>query len=187
MKVKDILELAIIFLDKEELLDFSPFGETAVVPELEGKEIGYLKRCFNLVYNEVATGYLPILTTEEVKFENNILSYDSLSKSLFEIKKLENDGKNIKYSLLDTGIYAKTDRAIITYSYVPTEMDFSDDVFLFGGKLPARVLAYGVAMEYSLILGLHDDAELWESRYKNGLKLACSKKSEIRLPSRGWN
>ena len=68
MKVKEIVSLALVFLDKEDLLDFKPFGEEDVVPELEGKEIDHILKCFNLVYNEVATAYIPLLFKEEVTF-----------------------------------------------------------------------------------------------------------------------
>ena len=186
MKVKEIVSLALVFLDKEDLLDFKPFGEEEVIPELEGKEIDHLLKCFNLVYNEVATAYLPLLKEEKVVFKNGVLPFDGLSKSLIEVKKLFSNGKNIKYKIFEDGIHANVKEAVITYSYLPDELGFESDVFLFGGKLPYRVLAYGLCFEYSVLAGLFDDANLWEGRYKDGLKLACSKKSDIVIPARRW-
>ena len=56
----------------------------------------------------------------------------------------------------------------------------------FGGKISARVIAYGVASEYCFLEMLYDDATLWESRYKNALLVASRKKGEIQLKKRGW-
>ncbi len=186
MKVKEILELALLFLNKEELLAYSPFGDETTLPTLEQTEIEHLKKCFNLVYNEIAMSYLPLVKTEDVVFINGVLAYDKLSKNITEIRKLYANGKNIPYSLEEDGIHANILCAQITYNYAPAELSFEDEVFLFGGKLPERVLAYGIAMEYCLICGLYDDAEVWETRFYSGLRDATLKKSEIRLPSRRW-
>lgn len=186
MKVKDIIELSVMFLDKEDLLSYAPFGSINEIPELENKEIEHLKKCFNLIYNEIATAYLPLLKTEEVVFVDNILPYTKLSKNIAEVRKLFSNGKNVSYTLEEDGLHAKVKKAKITYSYTPDDLNFEDEVFMFGGKLPERVFAYGIAMEFCLISGLYDDAEVWETRFYSGLKEVCSKKSEIRLPSRRW-
>ena len=73
MKVKEILELALLFLNKEELLAYSPFGDETTVSTLEQTEIEHLKKCFNLVYNEIAMSYLPLVKTEDVVFINGVL------------------------------------------------------------------------------------------------------------------
>ncbi len=186
MKVKEIIELALLFLDKEDLLQYVPFGTESVLPDLEEKEIVHLKKCFNLVYNEIATSYIPLLKTENVVFENNVLPYSKISKNIVEVRKLISNGKNVNYTLEEDGLHANVKNASLTYNYSPDELDFDDDVFMFGGKLSERVLAYGIAMEFSLISGLYDDAEVWETRFYSGLKEAYSKKSEIRLPDRRW-
>ncbi len=186
MKVKDIIELSVMFLDKEDLLSYAPFGSINEIPELENKEIEHLKKCFNLIYNEIATAYLPLLKTEEVVFVDNILPYTKLSKNIAEVRKLFSNGKNVSYTLEEDGLHAEDKKAKITYSYTPDDLNFEDEVFMFGGKLPERVFAYGIAMEFCLISGLYDDAEVWETRFYSGLKEVCSKKSEIRLPSRRW-
>lgn len=186
MKTKEIISQALLFLNKEELLEFVPFGENENLTELQVKEIEHLKKCFNLVYNEIATNFLPFVKEEEVEFQQGILPYNNLSESLVEIKKLSANGKNIRYTLTSNGISANAKNAKIKYTYSPSELDFEDEVCLLGGKLQPRVFAYGIAMEYSLICGLYDEAEIWENRYKNALFEARSKKSEIRLPARRW-
>lgn len=186
MKVKEILKLALMFLNREDLLIYSPFGEQTTIPTLENTEIEHLKKCFNLVYNEIATAYITLIKTEQVVFIDGVLAYNKLSKTITEIRKLYANGKNIPYSLEEDGIHANVLCAQLTYSYAPEELSFEDEVFMFGGKIQDRVFAYGIAMEFCLITGLYDDAEVWETRFYSGLKEAYSKKSEIRLPSRRW-
>ena len=186
MKVKEIISLALTFLNKEELDSFTQFGENSTVPELEAKEILNLKKCFNLVYNEIAVSYLPLVKSEDVLFINGVLPYANISKNITEVRKLYANGKNVPYTIEEDGIHANILCAKLTYNYVPNELDFEDEVFMFGGKLQERVLAYGIAMEYCLISGLYDDAEVWETRFYSGLRDACLKKSEIRIPVRRW-
>ena len=99
MKVKEILKLALMFLNREDLLIYSPFGEQTTIPTLENTEIEHLKKCFNLVYNEIATAYIPLIKTEQVVFIDGVLAYNKLSKTITEIRKLYANGKNIPYTL----------------------------------------------------------------------------------------
>ena len=86
MKVKEIISLALTFLNKEELASFTPFGENSTVPELEAKEILNLKKCFNLVYNEIAVSYLPLVKSEDVLFINGVLPSANISKNNIQIE-----------------------------------------------------------------------------------------------------
>ena len=48
MKVKEILKLALMFLNREDLLIYSPFGEQTTIPTLENTEIEHLKNVLTL-------------------------------------------------------------------------------------------------------------------------------------------
>lgn len=74
----------------------------------------------------------------------------------------------------------------ISYKVYPKTLDVNSMAENFGGKISARVIAYGVASEYCFLEMLYDDATLWESRYKNALLVASRKKGELKLKKRGW-
>ena len=191
MEVKDILKLAIVFLDKKELLEDETFlttlPEDYVSSEKRQQEINHLLLCFNLVYNEIARDYMPLLQKEEIEFVDDKFSYNSLQKVLLDVVSLKNlNHKNLKYKMYPTYLYAKAQKAIIEYFYEPDNLEVDDEIENFGGRIPARVFAYGVAMEYSFLSSQSTEALIWEQRYKESLLVISRKKSEIVLPSRRW-
>lgn len=191
MEVKDILKLAIVFLDKKELLEDEKFLATLpegyVSNEKREQDINQLLLCFNLIYNEIARDYMPLLQKEEIEFSDDKFSYNALQKVLLDVFSLKNlNGRNVKYKMYPTYLYAKTKKAVIEYSYEPENLEIDDEIENFGGRIPARVFGYGVAMEYSFLASQSTEALIWEQRYKESLLAISRKKSEIVLPSRRW-
>ena len=186
MLVKDILELAAMFVDRQDLCSYSPFTTTEA-PETEASEIEILKKCYNLVIAEIASDYCPLRAEEEVNFTDGEFSLASLSNDICKIVKLTKpNGKAVKFELFGDNLRSELDTGLLTYEYIPAEQTYTDTAITFGGRVPSRVIAYGIAREFSLVSGLFEDASVWESRFKDGLKLAVFKKSEIRLPARRW-
>ena len=189
MKTKQVLSLACMFLGKEELLESEYFSKQNDynLTENEAKELDYLKRCLYLITNEISTDYLPIYAEKNVEFLNGEFAIDKIDKNIYEIVKITNtSGKNIKFKVYDNIIYANVQNAIIKYTKFAKSVDLDGECEDFSGKIPDRVLAYGVAMEYSFISSLFDDATIWESRYKNALLVLANKKQNIIMPKRGW-
>lgn len=189
MKVKDILETTLVFLGKHELLSTSAFDEsvTEELTEAQSKEIGFLVRCFNLVYKEVSGDYLPLMYDEKISFSQGKFELVNLTQNILDIFKLYDDAENnISYKLFPDYIKANTEIANITYSYIPDDLGFEDNVLLFGGKLLPQVLSYGVAREYCLISGDHKEADIWEKRFKDGVFVEMRRKSQIKIKPRRW-
>lgn len=190
MEVKDILKLAIIFLDKKELFEDEIFLETLPTgyasSEKRKQDINQLLLCFNLIYNEIARDYMPLLQKEEIEFINDKFNYSDLEKVLLDVVSLKSNGRNVKFKMYPTYFCAKTKKAIIEYSYEPDNLGINDQIENFGGRIPARVFAYGFAMEYSFLSSQSTEALIWEQRYKESLLANTRKKSEIVLPSRRW-
>lgn len=190
MEIVNIIKNACVFLQKEELADVTELGGTILSTEVQQKEIKMLLRCLNLVYNQIATDYIPLLETEKIMPLNSEILLSDLSKKILDVKRIEDKfGIRVNYKLYPDKIFLPINGEVtITYSYEPEELiDPESTMESFSEKLTERVMAYGVAMEYSFISGLHDDASIWETRFKDGLLIAARKKSEIRLPERRWN
>lgn len=193
MDVKDILKTAILFLNKEELLEDAYFldevGEDYMASSDREQEIEKLLQCLNLVYQEISAEYLPLVFEEEVTPNEGKIMLVKLSKSIQEVQKIMSvDGNRIGFKLFPDYILlnANHEKVKIRYTYEPDVLSKTSTIFNYGGKLPKRVLAYGVAMEYSFISSLSDEAYIWEARYKDSLKNIVRKKYEIKLPSRRW-
>lgn len=189
MKVKDILETSLVFLGKHELLQTAVFDEsiTEELTEAQEKEIGFLVRCFNLIYKEVSADYLPLMYDEKIKFAEGKFELSNLTQNILDIFKLYDDHENsISYKLFPDHIKANAEIANITYSFIPEDLNLDDEVLLFGGKILPQVLSYGIAREYCLISGDHKEADIWEKRFKDGIFVEMRRKSQIKIKPRRW-
>ncbi len=189
MEIVNIIKNACVFLQKDELLETTELGGVSVSTNAQKKELNILFRCLNLVYNEIATDYIPLIKTEKLSSNNGEILFSSLTNNILDIKRIEDKyGIRVNYKLYPDRILTTDGEVSLTYSYEPEELeDLESTMESFSEKLTERVCAYGVAMEYSFISGLHDDASIWETRFKDGLLIAVRKKSEIHLPARRWN
>lgn len=188
MTAKDIIKTVCIFLQKEELLQTQQLdGETQATSQ-QDKEIEHLVRCLNLVQGQIACEFIPLLTEQSFAVENNKIDLTSLTKTLVDVVCAEDEfGAKIPFKLFPSHIKIACDRVKLTYSYLPSDItSLSSEVPNFSGRVTERVFAYGVAMEYCFICGLHDDAQIWEKRFKDSLLITARKKAEIRLPKRRW-
>lgn len=189
MTVKNIIKNACVFLSKDELLNLTDLGGENQATDEQTKDLNHLVRCLNLVYNEIATDYIPLLNKETFLPDNGRIYFEDFSKKLLEIYRIEDKfGYKTNYKLYPNFLETIDGEVKITYSFEPEAIVSLDSVIeSFSEKITERVIAYGVAMEYSFICGLHDDAAIWEKRFKDGILIAARKKSEIRLPARRWN
>ena len=185
MTVKEILKLAIIFLGYDEIIDTNIFDGETQASEEDNKLISTLLRCLNLVVEEIATDYLPIIKVKNVTFQNGKIALSDISENLMEIISVKRNG-NIDFSEDNEYLYANIDRADVMFRKYPDKLSLNDDCSEFLKKLPARVIAYGVAMEYCFISTLSDEASIWEKRYKDGLLVLSRKNSERKLPRWRW-
>ncbi|MDD4685756.1 MAG: hypothetical protein PHI76_00485 [Clostridia bacterium] len=189
MKLKEIIETSLVLLGRSELLETSLFDEniSEEITESQQKEIDFLVRCFNLIYKETSADYLPLLYEEKITFKNGQFEFNLLTESILEVYRLyDNNDNNISYKIFSNYIKANANSANIIYSFIPDNLNLDEEVLLFGGKLLPQVLAYGIAREYCLISGEHSEADIWEKRYKDGIKIAMRKKSQIKIKPRRW-
>ena len=188
MQVKEILKLACSFLGKEELLDCEYFEENGEeITESVSKELDKLLTCLNVVTEEVAMSYLPLIKQKEVTFVNGKISVLDIDENIASIISIKNkSGRNLKYKYVSDEIVCLTTKAIVTYKVYPSHLNLDGTAETFGNRLSARILAYGVASEFAYSEMLYDDATIWENRFKNALLYSSEKKGELNLKQRGW-
>ncbi|MBP5242834.1 MAG: hypothetical protein J6Z36_03995, partial [Clostridia bacterium] len=94
-------------------------------------------------------------------------------------------GNKLPYTIFPE--YVKTVKGVvaITYTYAPENKAISGNSD-YGGRVSARLLAYGVASEYCLIAGLYDEALSWDKKYKDALLCACASNKPHVIRSRRW-
>ena len=195
MQVNEILKLSAIFAGEEDVassLLLNPELSEDENLEMQDEQSVINKAntflvCLNLIIEDIAKDYLPLLNEEEIAFVNKKFEYKNLSKVIADIIKLQTlTGLSLKFKCFPSLIKAETNKAIITYSYLPDEVSFNQEFDFFDSKLTPRIIAYGVAMEYMFLNSLSDEAAIWENRFLNSLENALRKKHSISLPKRRW-
>lgn len=181
MQVKDVIKLACEMTDNNDLIDAIDNNN---LTDDEQVTIDCLVGCFNLINNEVASEYIPLLHKETMKTQDFKINFDDFSKKMLEIISIKDKlGRNVKYKRFDSYIMTKANEVEIIYSYLPEDVGINNEI---SSLLPERVYAYGIAREYLFMQSMFDDAQLWDSRFKNSLRVLTRKKGEIKMPKRSF-
>lgn len=187
MTVKSVLKLACYFLGLDEIAETNTFntsGSTATTEQK--KEIDTLVRCLNLVVQEIATNYVFVTNQKEISFKNGKISLNEIDENFLETISLTVNDRKIKFKEMMNSLFANVQNAIITYRKYPETLSMDDDCPNFNCKIAEKTIAYGVAMEYSFINSLSDEATIFENRYKQDLLTSMRKNSEKKLKCRRW-
>ena len=184
MTVKEILLAAANELGVGEKVEAYLAGKST---DTEGETIAKaLLRCFNLVENEVALDYLPLLAEEELETEMGVVYYSALSREAARVIGVWDEwGNSASFTLFPDYLKTQPQKVLVRYTYLPKEKSFDDESdFVLNASV--RLFAYGVAAEYALASGLFEEAALWEKKYKDAIKAAYSSKTVRRIRSRRW-
>lgn len=184
MLVKNIILKVCDFIENAELARAIEEGDvlTAEQQELQDK----LVKCFNLVLNEIASEYLPMVKVEKVKAKGDMIEFSKLNLRPCDIVYVKDSlGGNVQFRVFDQFLLIdKQDCEVeVCYNAYPNDLSFYQEI---DTKLSERVYAYGIVREYYFIQTLYEDAKVWDERFKNALAAADRKKGETVLPRRRW-
>ena len=179
MYIKDIILKSCDFIGKEDLAEAI---KSSSLTEKDQLEVDDLVKCFNLVRDEIASEYQPILQVEKFVVKNFKLEFDKFAKPALEILSIKDRfGRNVNYKIFEGYIFVCGKEVEVIYSTAPQQLTIE-----FSSNLPERVFAYGVAREYFFINNLYEDANIWEGRFKGALQILLRRKSEVKMPRRRW-
>ncbi|MBQ9113425.1 MAG: hypothetical protein IJY05_00705 [Clostridia bacterium] len=181
MKVKECVEKAAMLLGiADEVCAYLNEGDTQGQEQTER-----LVKCFNLVENELALDYLPLFAEQKVVNQNGKVDFLLLQKNVVRIAGVKNKaGESVKFRLFPKYFEAPMGELTIIYSYTPPEktLDGESDY----ATLSARLFGYGMAMNYALIMGLYEEASVWDKKYKEALEAAYRIRGAAVIRSRRW-
>lgn len=182
MLVKDIIVLACDFTENEEL--GKAIKNSDSLTDEQNSICDSLVKCFNLIYNEIASEYLPIIKVEKVKPVGSRVEYSTLSGDVCQILSISDcSGERLKFKAFQDYVMVDANEIEIIYQVYPSELTLSSE---FDTTLTERIFAYGIAREYYFMQTLFDEADIWEERFKNSLQVLSRKKSEVKMPRRRW-
>lgn len=183
MLVKDIIVLALDFCHEDELASLMRGEETNLNDEEQAK-IESLTRCFNLVYEEVASQYIPFIKCQKVATVDGRVEYSDLQGKVIDIVEVKNShDRRIRFRKFSDYLIALANEVTVWYKSLPSALLINDE---FSSTLPERVFAYGVAREYFYSIGVNDEGDIYDNRFKDSLLVLLGKSKEIVMPARGW-
>ncbi len=185
MTVKSVLSLSAANMGREDLV--------AAVCDCGGTPEGELKsllRCYNLVENEIALDYFPLKVEETLERSGSVLPYTRFSKAPVEVLSVfDESGLSLKFEVRPSRLLLqeRSEGASlkVVYTYAPTEKLFTDDCEI-ADNVSARLLSFGVVMEYMLTNGQYAEAATWEKKYREALRAASARRRPIFIRSRRW-
>ena len=181
MKVADILKITCQMTGNDDLAGKL---ESTLTDEEELRK-NLLLEALNLVINEVACEYMPILKEEEFEVKNfkiDFSDFDACPLEIYAVK--DRYGRRVRYKKYSSYLMVFSSKIKVTYSVAPDKVAFSDNITQI--NLPERVLAYACAREYFLHQNLEGEAQIWEEKFKASLENLLRRKSVLVLPKRRW-
>ncbi|HHW89403.1 MAG TPA: hypothetical protein GX745_00660 [Clostridiales bacterium] len=188
MLLKDILKDAATLLKLNNVLNLLELGGSGQDEQAQ-KDLELLTVCVNLIINEIASEYVPLKTIEEVLVANSKIPYTNLKKPALNIKSIkDSSGQNRYFKVYPSYIYTDSQGAChIEYTYLPAKLKDLDEASEYQNtKVTSRIIAYGAAREYCLIMSMYEEAQSWDIRFKESLASACRKNNVLSIPKRLW-
>lgn len=182
MKVKEVVLLAAAQLGIEEEVS----AYFAGTDSCGKKNAELLLTCFNLVENELALDYLPLVYEETYTTETGLIYYERLEKSVVRVLEVTDIWENpLEFKIFPKYLKTQATMLKIKYSYAPEEKTIDGDSD-FDGLVSKRLMAAGVATEYALAMGLFEEASVWDKKYKEAIEATRALAPYKRISSRRW-
>ncbi len=184
MKVKEILCQTMRLVGRTEAAD-------CIESDISDDQAARLKRALltylNAVLDELARGYFPLDTEEEMSSENGVYAFADFLKAPLKINRVT-DGKNpIGWHIYPDYLLADAEKITVYYEYLPPRLSEDDDFYYPVFAVSPRLVEYGMAAEYFLVAGDGEGYNAWESKYREEIEMLLSRSSvKERIPPRRW-
>ena len=165
MKVSEVIELSALLLDTELTEDIR----------------NNLVRCYNLVEQELATDYFPILEVDKFFHVEDKIYYKDFSRKPYMLKGIQDfHGDSVSFRLAPEYINLIKNynggTFFVKYYYLPEDKElYSNSTY---GAEYISILKYGIAAEYCLTNGDFEQAKIYSDKYKERIKLKGPKKKK---------
>ena len=190
MTVKEILYKADLLLDANlpQVFFQGQSSDSAVIEQANDHALlQKLVKCVNLVCDEIATEYFPVVQTQTVKVADGQIDFAQFDSKVQGIDSVKDErGKNVNFCYTQHGIgNLPCKQASVRYRVAYQWTDFWGEVYFGSPQVTSRVVAYGVVAQYYLLCGNYDQAKSWSARFY--VSLHDSKRNgEIVMPKRRW-
>lgn len=185
MQIKEVVRMAALLKGREDVVKYLDTN-TDMVSEETLVATATLVDLVNLVINELATSFVPLVKVEQKTPDyNGRIYYKNLSQTPLKILKVTDlSGKAVE--CLQSIEYIKVQSTVqIEYEYLPKNATIAEQCPYSEKEISLAVLAFGVAAEFSIVEGSFEEAVMWHKRFEEGVKAIVIPKS-CRLKERRW-
>lgn len=184
MRVKDLLAEVALIVEGNELYDKILSGNVQNDATAEEK-LHILINCYNAVLRDVATNYLAYTQAEAVS-SNSMDVTNSKFTFIKLVSVTDAKGNPIPYTKKGNIIKVKENGFTYVYTTVPKEQGL-DDEFLYQDKIIGKYpFIYGTLAEYCLTVGRLEDAENWESKFRQSVEIRTDYKNRKIKAGKRW-
>ena len=193
MKVIDVICRTMRLVGRSDAADLieSAAGSNGAAQGAQPEEVKRLKRAFltylNAVLDELARGYFPLDTEEEMSSENGVYAFADFLKAPLKINRVTEAQNPVEWHISPNYLHAKAKKITVSYEYAPPVLGEDDEFFYPVFAVGERLVEYGMAAEYFLVAGDGTGYSAWESKYRNEIENLLSRSSvKDRIPPRRW-
>ena len=182
MKVSDVMIMAAVQLGIGDGVK----GYVNGTNSLYKQQSELLLQCFNLVENELALDYIPLVKQETLTLTDKKIYYEAFDSDVVRIiKGADEHGASLPYKLFAAYMEVDAEKAVVTYAYTPTPKTMTEESD-FQAFVSERLFSYGMAAEYCMATGLYEEAVVWDKKYKEGIEGARQLARGGKMASRRW-
>ncbi len=185
MTVKEILINSSTLIGREDVVKYLN-GDDDNATEQTLNAVDVMVRLLNLVINELACSFIPMIRLERKTAVNGVINYSDLQFSPLEILKVYDQSGNDRLLSVEHSFARVNGQDVnIEYAYFPPKVSLEDNVGYSEKDLPSRVLSYGLCAEYAISQGCFKDAVMWHDRYADAIAEICAPKN-AKIKRRNW-
>ena len=182
MKVSDVMIMAAVQMGIGDGVK----GYVNGTNSLYKQQSELLLQCFNLVENELALDYIPLVKQETLTLTDKKIYYEAFDSDVVRIIKVADEhGASLPYKLFAAYMEVDAEKAVVTYAYTPTPKTMTEESD-FQAFVSERLFSYGMAAEYCMATGLYEEAVVWDKKYKEGIEGARQLARGGKMASRRW-
>ena len=168
MKVKDIIKTSATLLGKENVVKYLT-DENQETDLITLSEVNTFVTLLNTLLEELASGYIPMVKTEDIGGKQKVAFSDLTEKILKIVAFYNANGNEVSYTQnTDHAIvygYAET----ISYEYLPSSYGLND-VIGYTKEITVLSLAYGLAGEFCITQGRYEEGVFFHQKFVDSIE-----------------
>ena len=187
--LKDLIYLASFYLNLDDVSDYLTNIEDDSNIEAP-TDLSVLINLANLSIRRIVKDYKPLYREEFKKSDENcFIAFSDLSKEVCAIKNVTTlDRLPVTFRILENNIKVGVPSGdyLVKYSYYPSELTDLNDSLILPDGVNKEAVCFSMCCDYLTIKRLYDDADVFETKFKESLVRGLRANKEIKVASRGW-